>query len=173
MNASQLINQTSGVVEYYTPSEIIEAAREAMGSIELDPASSANANEIVKAQRYFNQEQDGLKQTWYASTVWVNWPFGRRLNDLWVNKILEQYRISGEQQIICICYACTSEKWFRPLLAYPQCYLHGRTNYRLPSGEVLRGVTKGSVVTYLGANIDRFARIFEKLGTIKVKYVSL
>jgi hypothetical protein len=44
MNAAQLINQTSGATEYFTPSELIQAAYNCMGGIELDPASCAEAN---------------------------------------------------------------------------------------------------------------------------------
>lgn len=42
--AAQLINQTSGNTEYYTPIDIVDAARYVMGWIDLDPASSALAN---------------------------------------------------------------------------------------------------------------------------------
>lgn len=41
MKAHRLINQDSGDVEYYTPTEITEAARRVMGGIDLDPFSSA------------------------------------------------------------------------------------------------------------------------------------
>ena len=36
VNNATLINQTSGKVEYYTPADIVEAARRVMGSIDLD-----------------------------------------------------------------------------------------------------------------------------------------
>lgn len=49
----QRINATSGCVDYYTPKPIIEAARKTMGSIDLDPASSFEANNVVLASRYF------------------------------------------------------------------------------------------------------------------------
>ena len=55
MNSShQMINQDSGSVEYYTPAYIVEAAREAMGSIGLDPASCEKANQIVQAAVYYD-----------------------------------------------------------------------------------------------------------------------
>lgn len=72
MTAHQLINQTSGIVEYYTPLEIVQAARECMGEISLDPASSEKANEGVRAGRYFTKEIDGISKRWIACAVWLN-----------------------------------------------------------------------------------------------------
>lgn len=77
MNNATLINQSSDDVEYYTPADIIEAARACMGSIELDPASCEIANQTVQAERYFTKETDGLAQKWEAETLWMNHPFHR------------------------------------------------------------------------------------------------
>lgn len=166
MTAAQLINQTSGKVEYYTPQPIIEAARRTMGGIDLDPASSAVANERVKAAEYFTEAIDGLKQRWYGN-VWLNHPFGRGLNERWMNKLCDEVW-RDVRQACCITFACTSERWFRDLLNQPQCFLVPRTNYILPDGSVMRGVTKGSVVTYFGPNVDAFAREFSTLGIVKI-----
>ena len=65
MNAAQMINATSGKVEYYTPPAIIEAARQTMGGIDLDPASCEQANRTVQAANYFSAEDNGLLQPWY------------------------------------------------------------------------------------------------------------
>ena len=170
MNNAQLINQDSGKYEYYTPSNIVEAAREVMGHISLDPASSLTANEAVRADIFFDKSVNGLNQEWYGN-VWMNHPFSRQENKLWVFKLIEEYQAKNTRQACCITYASTSEQWFRPLLDFPQCYLYKRTNYLLPDGTVKKGVTKGSVVTYLGLNVAKFRQVFEverKLGKVKV-----
>jgi hypothetical protein len=171
MNASLLINQSSGNTEIYTPGNIIGAARLCMGSIDLDPASSAVANERVKALRFFTKEDDGLKQRWHGN-VWLNHPFSREGNKLWVSKAIHERLHGGAWALTMICFASTSEAWFRPLLRYPQCFLSPRTNYLRPDGTIYRGVTKGSVVTYMGPDLDAFARAFAPLGEIKVSYTA-
>jgi ParB family chromosome partitioning protein len=168
MNASQLINQDSGNTEYYTPTSIIEMARLCMGSIDLDPASSAAANERVRATRYFSVEDNGLEQEWHGN-IWLNHPFSRQNNKLWVSKLVAEYQSNHVLQACCITFAATSERWFRPLLERPQCFISGRTNYYLPDGSIKKGVTKGSVVTYFGPNIAQFYESFRHLGIIKAQ----
>jgi len=53
-------------------------------------------------------------------------------------------------------------------LYFPQCFLQPRTNYYLPDGSLKKGVTKGSVVTYMGPNLKRFREVFTKHGVVKV-----
>ena len=87
MNPAQLINQDSGDTEYYTPIEIVEAARAVMGGIDLDPASSETANKQIKAARIFTVETNGLIQEWHGR-IWLNPPFSREGNPLWINKLM-------------------------------------------------------------------------------------
>lgn len=169
MEAHQLINQTSGKVEYYTPPPLVWAARQVMGVIDLDPASSAQANCIVKASRFFDEEVDGLTQRWHGR-IWMNHPFGLAQNPKWINYLEQEYRDGHALEACCITYACTSEKWFQPLAKRPQCYLTPRTNYLLPDGTTLKGVSKGSVITYYGENVAAFAREYAEFGVVKIAY---
>ncbi len=41
------------------------------GSIDLDPASSSYANELIGARRFFTPQENGLLQTWKAKTVYL------------------------------------------------------------------------------------------------------
>lgn len=168
MTSAELINQTSLDVEYYTPWTIIEAARKTMGGIELDPFSSMAANTRVKADRIFTVADDGFAHNWVCKSLWVNHPFGREYNERFVEKLEIEYTRGHVGAACCITYACTSEKWFQPLLRRPQCFLTPRTNYYLPDGTLKRGVTKGSVVTYFGPNVRKFIECFEHLGIVKM-----
>lgn len=169
MESHQLINQTSGEAEYYTPVEIVEAARRVMGGIDLDPASSEAANQFVKATHVYTIKEDGLKQPWHGR-VWMNHPFGLVQNPKWINYLEREYREVRTTEACCITYACTSERWFQPLAKRPQCYLTPRTNYRLPDGTIKKGVSKGSVVTYYGENVEAFAREYRSFGVVKVEF---
>lgn len=164
---AQLINQDSGNTEWYTPSEIVELAREVMGGIDLDPFSSSKANETVKAYQFFTEEDNAFSKEWWGN-VWMNHPFGRTTNKLSIDKLVNSYYKGYIHQACCITFAATSEQWFRPLLQYPQCFIHGRTNYYLPDGTKKKGVTKGSVVTYLGDNVEKFKEVFSEIGTVKI-----
>lgn len=165
-NASQLINQDSGDAEYYTPQFIVEVAREAMGGIDLDPASSEAANKRVSALQIFTETDDGLSKEWFGR-VWMNHPFSREGNRLWINKMVEEFESGRTIKACCITFAATSEKWFQPLLKRPQCFLSPRTNYHLPDGSLKRGVTKGSVVTFFGIDMETIQRTFSHLGVCK------
>ena len=114
MNNAQLINQDSGDFEYYTPIEIVNAARDVMGGIDLDPASSREANNRIQATHYFTIEDDGLSKDWFGN-VWMNHPFSRENNKKWIEKIIHEYYECNIYQACCITYAATSEQWFSPL----------------------------------------------------------
>ena len=66
----------TGETEYITSPYIIEPARRTMGGIDLDPASTAKAQEFVKAEQYFTVREDGLKRRW-GGRVWLNPPYAR------------------------------------------------------------------------------------------------
>jgi ParB family chromosome partitioning protein len=44
----------SGEVEWYIPEEYLALAREVMGAIDLDPASTAEAQKTIKAKKFFS-----------------------------------------------------------------------------------------------------------------------
>jgi len=81
---------TSAAELHYTPADIAERARYVFGgTIDLDPASDAEANNTIKAARYYADAfssdatradpclfgYNGLICTWQSSALWHNPPF--------------------------------------------------------------------------------------------------
>lgn len=159
MNNDQLINQTSEDVELYTPSIFMELARAVMDRIDLDPASSAVANEVVKASSIYTQADDGLSKPWFGN-VWLNWPRTKEATPKWAEKVIGAYRRSEIRQACIISWASTSEKWFAPFYAYPIAYITPRVRYMLPDGTETTSPPKGSCVIYLGDDWGKFTHYF-------------
>jgi len=63
--------------EHFTPPDVVEAAREALGEIDLDPATSVRGNAFyVKAKKIFTVEDDGFNVPW-SGRIFLNPPGGR------------------------------------------------------------------------------------------------
>lgn len=144
--------------QWFTPPEIIEAARDALGGfIDLDPFSCAEANGTVRAIKYYDLEDDGFAQTWHGR-VFVNWP-GQNVRS--AAKVIEQ--IPHVECMIVHLFNCdTSTGWFHDLMAQrPQiCLLQGRVKHGRPGGSVPGGGDRPSAV--LGFNVPQFP--FDDLG---------
>lgn len=148
MDNHQLINQDSGNTEWWTPKPIIRAAHRIMGGIDLDVACSVAAREYQERHASIISA-NSLAVDWFGK-VWMNHPFGRGQNEKWINKLTGSVTRRDVEQACCITFASVSERWFQPLLRYPQFFFCGRINYIDPSTlKPVKGVTKGSVFTYL------------------------
>jgi hypothetical protein len=78
--------------EHYTPQAIVESAREALGGIDLDPASCPEANECVRAAHIFDRGQNGFQREW-RGRVFLNPPGG--LSDSLEQVVKPNCRVSG------------------------------------------------------------------------------
>jgi hypothetical protein len=56
--------------EWYTPPDLIEAARQLMDGIDLDPASNEAAQTVIRASTYFTEQHDGLAHDVKAIELW-------------------------------------------------------------------------------------------------------
>ena len=60
--------------DWYTPPPVVAAARPVMGGIDLDPASCAEANRVVRADTFWTATDSPLARDWFGR-VWLNPPF--------------------------------------------------------------------------------------------------
>lgn len=65
------VANNSGNNEWYTPADYIELARQVMGGIDTDPATSEIANRTVQAAQIFTAEDNGLTKQW-SGFKWLN-----------------------------------------------------------------------------------------------------
>lgn len=74
---------------WYSPKPFVEAARETMGGLDLDPASHGEANRIVQADRFLSEAENGLTREWWGR-VFLN-PPGGLVNEFWQKLTLELF----------------------------------------------------------------------------------
>lgn len=154
--------------EWYTPAKYIEAAREVMHGIDLDPASCELANQTVKAARYYTEQDNGLLQPWYGN-IWLNPPYGRMYKNTgttaFVSRLIRDYEQGNIQQAIILTMLGMYARWFFRLLDYPICYLEEKPIFYRPDG------TNGKLgfaacCFYLGTNEQEFVKNFSPFGRV-------
>ena len=160
------VANNSGNNEWYTPPHILAAAREVMGGIDLDPASSEQANRAVGAARFFTKDDDGLTRRW-SGRVWLNPPYGRGLIAPFITKLCEHYAAGDVCEAIVLVNNATESKWFQELLSRSSaaCFLAGRVKYLAPDG-VKNTPLQGQVILYIGNRPEAFAFRFSDYGIV-------
>ena len=113
--------------EHNTPCYLIEAAREVMGSIDLDPMSNELANETIRATTYYTKEDDSLNKDWF-SNVWLNPPFS--LSKLAIPKLINSYELGDITQAVLLVKSDVSTQKYKLLYPYPFCELNSRVKFK-------------------------------------------
>jgi ParB family transcriptional regulator, chromosome partitioning protein len=149
--------------EWYSPTEFIEAARAAMGGIDLDPASCAKANEAVRADRFYSVREDGLAQDWFGK-IWLNPPYGR-FAPKFVERFIDLFKQGSiEQGILLLGTHHLTTNWFHELIG-PNSVIC-LPNKRLQFSGSLARPAHGSVIIGIGVNQKKFIQAFSELGRI-------
>lgn len=158
------VANNSGNNEWYTPREYIDAARRVMGRIDLDPASSDLANQVVEAIRYYTADDDGLGFSW-AGNVWMNPPYAAGLVDRFCAKYAEHVRAGDIQQGIVLVNNATETRWFSALVDAGCAVVFPRTRVKFwaPDGSGAAPL-QGQAIIYSGPNVDVFLSEFGAFG---------
>lgn len=156
------VSFNSGNNEWYTPAELIEAARLAMGSIDLDPASNDIAQKVVKARTYYTAETNGLDKTW-TGNVWMNPPYASDLIGKFVDKMVSE-RKNYDQAVILVNNA-TETEWFNRLISIADavCFPKSRVKFYMPDGKT-GAPLQGQAIIYIGDNSENFFKAFRQIG---------
>lgn len=151
--------------EWYTPRWIIEKALAVMGGIDLDPASSLEANKAVLAKQIYTIDDNALMQSWFGR-VWLNPPYGDDVLPF-VDKLLVSVESGEVVEALLLVAARTDTAWFRKLREYPRCFIWGRIKFiNGATGEAGDPAGFPSMVVYMGPNYLTFKDEFSSIGDI-------
>jgi hypothetical protein len=159
--------------DYYTPVEIVCAAREAMGGIDLDPATHWTAARAHGITNYYHQYKSAFDNPW-AGRVWLNPPYGE--NKEWFDEIVRWWD-KGEITQLCMlspvwAFSTTIarpviERSSAMLLFCPTPKFWGRhkSGRVVEEGSEELGVNHPHAILYLGPRVAEFKAAFAEYGT--------
>ena len=169
--------------EWRTPPHLLDAAREVFGCrIDLDPASTPEANKLVRAQRIYTRQDNGLTKSWRGN-VWLNPPYGKTGNEsnqgIWSHKMAAEFTRGQMKNGLLLVTARTSEKWFALLWTALRswdlnrlCFVNPRIHFLHPdTGEPEKQPTQSHVVALFARSYNvslRFCEVFSRHGKVIV-----
>ena len=161
------VAQNSGNNEWYTPSVILESARNVLGEIECDPASSDIANQNVKAKIFYTIEDDGLKRKW-GEKVWMNPPYAQPAISLFSQKLVEKLQTGEVKEAIVLVNNATETGWFQRMgeICSSICFPSGRIRFVDPEGNPSGSPLQGQAIIYFGNNPEIFEENFNQFGLV-------
>lgn len=164
------VTHNSGCNEWYTPSYIINAARQTMGSIDVDPASNQVANLIVCAKQYYTIETNGLNKPW-TGNVWLNPPYNKSIT-AFIDTLVAKIESGEVKQACVLTNNATETKWFQKLLKVSNalCFLSKRVKFNRIGGRA-GSPLQGQIVTYVGSHAASFFYDFKELGFVLEKRI--
>lgn len=158
--------------EWRTPPQVIEAARSALGHIDLDPATTEEANAAVKAHLIYDKRGNGLSLPWYGN-VWCNPPYGKTgsksTQGLWLDKAIAEVEEGNANAVVMLLAAHVGRKWFREVWRHTACFFDERLKFIGEDGKPGDAPTHGNVAIMISRNVTMhrmFAIEFDRHGRI-------
>lgn len=154
----------AGNNEWYTPPEYIAAAYEVMGEIDLDPATTPKANEVVGATRIYTADDDGLFYPWQGR-VWMNPPYASELVGKFASKLAQHVQTGDVTAAIVLVNNATETGWFHTLVSVASAVVfpRGRVRFWEPNGAISAPL-QGQAVLYIGQRPELFLRAYREFG---------
>ncbi len=111
---TKLAQHSSASAEWGTPPEWAARVRHVLGTIDLDPASTPEANAVVQARRIYTEKENGLLQVnRWRGRVFLNPPGGRGLPQKFFAKLLSSYRDGSVTAAVYLGYSLEQLLWIK------------------------------------------------------------
>lgn len=160
---------------YGTPREVVDFAREVMGSIDCDPATHEEANDrYIKAPLYYTKEEDGLApHSDWDGNVWLNPPYSRGPYGVkgFVSKLCELYECERIEQACLLVNSATATSWYQQAVRHASCmvFFPYRLQFWLPDGSENNRNEYQQTLFYLGHKARRCADLAAPKGWATAK----
>lgn len=165
------VAHNSGKDDWYTPGDWLELAREVLEEIDLDPASSALANRVVRAKRYYDAASDGLspRKRW-RGRLWMNPPYNR--SAAFIERLVAEYVAGNVTEAIVLVNNSTDSRWGQRLISASSAVLFpaGRISFVDGQGGPSKMPLQGQMLCYLGPWPGLFSAVFGRKGMVVTRF---
>lgn len=142
-------------IKHYTPQSVVSRARVVFGDkIDLDPASDAFGNHLIKAEKFYTEADDGLNQVW-SGNILCNPPGLSNGNrggaSMWWRKAMNEYARSWQRAVSCniifvgfsleLLQTCQSHADIDHPLNYTYCIPKQRLKFDVNANELFESLT--------------------------------
>jgi hypothetical protein len=171
-NHRPFVGNNSGQYEWFTPEAYLDAARAVLGAIDLDPASTAEANETVRAARFYTAADSGLADgNPWAGRVWLNPPYSHPEIDDFSERLCREWDAGTVTAALVLVNNGTETGWFQEMAkrSAAVCFPRGRLGGEGGFWHPIRGYAsplQGQAVLYLGDEVAAFVREFGRFGYV-------
>ncbi len=171
MTAGRNVNSLSQ--DWGTPKKYVDAVREVLGEISLDPCS--NEYSLVNAKtEYSLPEKDGLKESWDFPTIYINPPYGadrvrKTTIKNWLQRCSEAHKKFGSEVLALVPVATNSAHWKKYVWssATAVCFLYDtRLRFLVGGKNEGKGAPMSCSMIYWGKDYDKFFNVFIHFGAV-------
>jgi hypothetical protein len=138
-----------------------------LGVIDLDPASSPQAQQQVQATRFYTAHDNGLLRAW-SGRVFLNPPYAQPLIAHFVTRLVEEVRCGHVTEAILLTHNSSATTWFHLAEAAARClcFPKRRIQFIDPHGARCSPL-QGQTFFYFGPTDSRFRDVFQAFGMIR------
>ena len=175
------ILHSSQTDSWQTPEYIVKSVQDVLGVIDLDPASSEEVNQTIRAKRIITKQENGLTQDWMGLSmapisVFINPPGGKIANKgmscLFWDKLMSYADQGLIRHAIFLAFSIealqsTQVNSRRPMLFYPLCIPRTRIKFVDPTQQKRVNPTHAQAIVYVPGteNVTKlFVKIFSEYG---------